>query len=60
VPKLADVWRRRAQELRRLPDEIKCAEAELWERAAEELERHHGRRLKHRSRYKRRETWPEI
>jgi len=53
VPKLADVWRQRARELRTLPDETKCAEAELWDKAAEELEKYHGRRLKTRPRYKR-------
>jgi hypothetical protein len=53
MPKLSDIWRRRADELRKSSDEKKLIEAEAFDKAAEELERYHGRRLKNRSRYKR-------
>jgi len=58
MPKLSDLWRRRAKDIRTgisggLGNEPGWVEAKTWEKAAEELERYHGRRLKNRSRYKR-------
>jgi single-stranded DNA-binding protein len=63
--KLSDLWRHRAEEIRTrlsggIGNEPEWLEVKTWEKAADELEKYHGRRLKTRSRYKRRETWPET